>query len=72
MLSKVLGLIFGFFFDKIWPNLDLYLYPYLKSPKGLIIIDELITKAHKVNLANIIEVMRCFFNGNEPFPSEQE
>jgi hypothetical protein len=66
--SKLLGLIFGQLTTKIWNDLDVHLYPYIKSAKVLAIIDELIMKTHKVNLENVIQVLKCFFDGSEPFP----
>ncbi len=66
--SKILGLIFGQLTAKIWRDLDVHLYPYIKSAKALAIIDELIKKTHKVNLENVIQVVRSFFDGSEPFP----
>lgn len=68
--SKLLGLIFGQLSSKIWNDLDVHFYPYIKSAKALAIIDELIMKTHKVNLENVIQVVRSFFDGSEPFPLE--
>ena len=70
--SKLLGLIFGQLTSKIWHNLDVHLYPYIKSAKGLAIIDELIMKTHKINLENVIQVVGSFFDGSEPFPLERD
>ena len=66
--SKLLGLIFWQLTTKIWNNLDVHLYPYIKSAKVLAIIDELIMKMHKVNLENVIQGLISFFDGSEPFP----
>jgi hypothetical protein len=68
VVSKILGLLFGFLKSKIVPNHDIYLYPYVKSAKGLPIIDELISKTHKNNFYNIMHVLQCYFDGTEPFP----
>lgn len=70
--SKLLGLIFVLLSSKIWSDLDVHLYPYIKSVKALPIIDELIMKTHKVNLENVIQVVRSFFDGSEPFPQEED
>ena len=45
IISKILSLIFGFL-EKIWHEYEIYLLPYIKSVKGLSIIEDVIKKTH--------------------------
>lgn len=68
--SKILSLIFGMI-DKIWKNFDIYLFPYIKTVKGLSIIEDVINKTHYNNLENIFSVINCFFRNEVAFPEFQ-
>lgn len=65
--SKILSLIFSMI-DKIWKNYEIYLFPYIKTVKGLSIIEDVINKTHFNNLENIFSVINCFFRNETAFP----
>eukprot|EP00347_Sterkiella_histriomuscorum_P003316 403364752 len=69
--SKILSLIFGMM-DKIWKNFDIYLFPYVKTIKGLSIIEDVINKTHFNNLQNIFSVINCYFRNEVAFPEFQQ
>jgi len=54
--------------EKVWKNYDIYLFPYVKTVKGLSIIEDVINKTHFNNLENIFSVMNCFFRDEPAFP----
>ena len=62
ILSKILELIFTQL-DDIWSEYELNLFPYVKSVKGLTIIDDVIKNTQKNNLDNVFTVLSSFFKG---------
>jgi hypothetical protein len=67
--SHILELCFGNI-EKIWRDFEVNLFPYSKSVKAIVIIEDVIKKTHKNNLDNVFHVLGAFFNGRPVFPDQ--
>jgi hypothetical protein len=66
--SLILGLIFKAPMRKIHAKYDLYLYPYLLKIKLLMLIDELVSTTHKINIENVFRTLEAYMCGATAFP----
>jgi len=66
--SLILGLIFKAPMRKVHAKYDLYLYPYLLKIKLLMLIDELVSTTHKINIENVFRTLEAYMCGAAAFP----
>lgn len=66
--SLILGLIFKAPMRKVHAKYDLYLYPYLLKIKLLMLIDELVSTTHKINIENAFRTLEAYMCGVPAFP----
>jgi hypothetical protein len=70
--SLILGLIFKGPMRKVHAKYDLYLYPYLSKIKLLMLIDELVSTTHKINIENVFRTLEAYLCGVGAFPEKEE
>jgi hypothetical protein len=70
--SLILGLIFKGPMRKVHAKYDLYLYPYLSKIKLLMLIDELVSTTHKINIENVFRTLEAYLCGVGAFPEKDE
>lgn len=64
--SKILAVIFGML-DKIWKDMDIFLYPYIKEIKRISILEDVIKKIQFNNFTNVFHMLSCFFKNETCF-----